>query len=58
MQVRNVVFEGVEIHYSGRPVILQNVIFINCTFSIEHDDAGERLAESILDSATVNFTGP
>ena len=33
----DVVFENVHIVYSGGPVELQNVRFINCTFDIKND---------------------
>jgi hypothetical protein len=54
-QIRNVVFDRVEIHYSGRPVILENVIFINCTFVFDNDDRGRQLAQAVLDSPAVTF---
>ncbi|MGB9485543.1 MAG: hypothetical protein WCD04_05450 [Terriglobia bacterium] len=53
--IRNAVFEGVEIHYVGGPVILENAIFINCTFVIGNNDPGRRLGESMLASSSVNF---
>jgi hypothetical protein len=53
--IRNAIFEGVEIHYVGGPVILENVIFINCTFVIDNNDPGRRLGENMLASSFVNF---
>jgi hypothetical protein len=56
--VRNVVFTGSEIHYSGAPVILENVIFVNCIFVFDNDDPARKLAQALLASASVTFQNP
>jgi hypothetical protein len=58
MHLRNVILRGVDVHYSGKPIILENVIFISCTFSIENDDQGRELGEELLASSSVNFRSP
>jgi hypothetical protein len=55
---RNVVFTGVEIHYSGNPVILENVLFIDCVFVFDNNDHGRKLGQTLLASANVNFRAP
>jgi hypothetical protein len=53
--IRNLVFSNTEIHYSGLPVLLENVIFINCVFIFDNNDSGRRLSRTLLASANVNF---
>jgi hypothetical protein len=55
MHFRNVVVENVEVHYSGQPLILEDVIFINCAFVFDNNDPGRKLGEAVLASASVNF---
>lgn len=57
-QIRNVVLIGVEVHYSGAPVILENVIFINCVFVFDNNDGARKLGRMLLASATINFRAP
>ena len=54
-QMRNTVFDGVEIHYSGQRTILENVTFVNCTFVMDNNIPGRRLGEEMLASAAVSF---
>lgn len=42
----NVVFENANIIYHGGPVILQNVRFVNCTFSVRRSPQSEKLLEA------------
>jgi hypothetical protein len=57
MQLRNVVFQGVQIHYLGLlPMSLQNVVFINCTFVFDPNEATRKFGERLLASSTVNFS--
>lgn len=56
---RHVVFDGVEIHYSGGPILLEDVIFINCTFVLDRSQQTRELAERVLASTNVSFkAGP
>lgn len=53
--VRHVVFIGVEVHYTGRRLILQDALFINCTFIFENTQLGRQLGQVLLASSPVNF---
>jgi|ERR1039458_8569166 hypothetical protein len=52
---RQVIFNGVEIHYSGKPVILENVLFINCKFVVDNDERGRQFAGQVLATAHVTW---
>ena len=57
MNLRHVIFVGTKIHYSGKPTILEDVAFINCTFEFDNDNEGRRLADEILSSDRItSFT--
>jgi hypothetical protein len=56
--IRQVVFEGAEIHYSGERVILEDVIFINCTFVFDNNEPERKLGLALLDSSKINFEAP
>lgn len=56
-QIRNVIFDGVEIHYSGALVILNNVVFINCTFVLDNNEEARKLGLLMLASSRIDFTG-
>ena len=54
--LKSVVFEGVDIFYSGGPLSMENVYFFNCTFHVLRADNATRLAVAILQpTALVNF---
>jgi hypothetical protein len=55
LEIRNVALTGVEVHYSGKSVVLKNVIFIGCTFVFENDNRTRLLAAQILGPPTVTF---
>ncbi|MEX2303714.1 MAG: hypothetical protein WD733_22415 [Bryobacterales bacterium] len=55
MHIRSVAFIGVEVHYSGGPLVLQRATFVDCTFVIENVQRGRRFGESILASTQVDF---
>ncbi len=50
--LRNVIFEGVRIHYAGGPLILENVSFLNCTFDVTNTPSGEHFISVALSSPT------
>jgi len=50
MFLRGVIFRDSRIIYKGGPIVLQGVYFINCTFAIERQPAGQSLANAILSS--------
>jgi len=53
--IRHVVFKNVEIHYSGQPVILEDVTFVDCVFVLDNDVRGRQLAEQVLAASSVTF---
>lgn len=56
LYLRHVVFIGVEVHYSGGPAILDDVLFIGCRFVFDNDANTRLLASSILDQTRVTAT--
>jgi len=54
-KVKNVVFKNLTIHYSGGALDLQNVVFLNCQFNIQHSQNGESLAKNLLSSSLITF---
>ena len=55
MNIAHVTLVGVEVHYSGEPVVLQDVFFVNCTFVFDYSDRSSTLAEEIVSSRKVSF---
>jgi hypothetical protein len=55
MEIRNVVFDGVEVHYSGKLVMLERVMFVDCTFVFENNERGRELTAKVLEAFQVNF---
>jgi hypothetical protein len=51
--IRQVVFQNVEVHYSGKPAFLENVVFVNCRFVIDNDERGRDLAAQLLASGRI-----
>ena len=58
MDIAHVAFVGVEVHYSGGPVILEDVIFVDCRFVFTNANRSRTLASNILVAETVNFAQP
>jgi hypothetical protein len=56
MHIEHVAFENVEIHYSGKALIMRDVLFINCKFVIDNTDPGRKLGETLLAGSPVTFT--
>ena len=54
-EIRSVFFEDVEVHYSGSPLILKNVTFINCTFVMDNGTNARSLGLTLLESAKITF---
>jgi hypothetical protein len=48
MQLRNVVFRDVRIVYSGGPLKMTNVFFLNCTFEMKPEVNTLKLASAAL----------
>jgi hypothetical protein len=53
--IEHVVFQNVEIHYSGKPLILQDVIFINCIFVMENMRPARQFVQTLLASSPIDF---
>jgi hypothetical protein len=56
MDIAHVIFVGVEVHYDGGPLQMQDVLFINCTFVFTNTDQTRDLAKQIISSKEVYFT--
>lgn len=55
LHLRHVVFRNGTIVYRGGPLILEDVYFVNCTFSIQSTPVGRSLGNAILASEAVTF---
>jgi len=56
LNMRHVVVNGTEIHYSGEPLRLEDVIFLNCTFVFDDSTPTRNLAAAILlESNSISF---
>lgn len=53
--LRHVVLDGVEVHYSGGPVALEDVLFLNCTFILDNSERGRELGRQVLTQANVTY---
>jgi hypothetical protein len=53
--IRHATLQDVEVHYTGQPVILEDVIFINCTFVFDNNNSGRDLSQALLASEHINF---
>lgn len=54
--MKNVIVENSHVIYRGGPVVLQNVTFVNCTFDVVRQAAGQDFAEKLLGPTTAtNF---
>jgi hypothetical protein len=54
-EIRSVFFDHVEVHYSGAPLILENAVFIGCTFVMDNVANGRLLGIRLLSSNSVTF---
>lgn len=53
---KNIVFLGSHIIYRGGPLILENVIFVNCTFEVQQNNDGQSLLQYVaLDKKALNI---
>jgi hypothetical protein len=55
MHIRNVIFRNATLGYSGGPVVLENVYFVNCTFKMKLSPESEKLGAMILAAAPTEF---
>ena len=56
LHCRNVVFRFCNIIYKGGPIILENVAFENCTFTVEEKGAVERFVKEYVASETLTLS--
>jgi hypothetical protein len=56
MYMRHIIWKSVTVHYTGGPLILEDVVFIGCTFVFDNAENARRLAGDILSSERVKFT--
>jgi hypothetical protein len=56
MNIRHAVLTNVEVHFSGKPCVLEDVLFVNCSFVFDNNEGGRSLADEILRSPAVSFT--
>jgi hypothetical protein len=55
MHLRRAILIGVEVHYNGGPVLLENVTFVACHFVMNNTPNARGLAEQVLASEEVKF---
>jgi len=55
MYMKNVVLRGTVVVYNGGALVLENVIFVNCTFSFENKPAQRTLAEELFSKSITTF---
>jgi hypothetical protein len=56
MAMKNVVIRNTVVGYSGGPMSLQNVIFVNCTFLFPLNQESRDLGRALLASSAVTFS--
>lgn len=54
--IRKTIFRNVEIHYTGKPVILEDVVFNNCLFFMDNTKPARSLGKAILASLQIDFS--
>ncbi len=53
--VRNSIIRNAHVIYNGGPLILENVSFVNCVFSLKQTPKGQQFADSILTQLPASF---
>ncbi len=56
--VRHAIFVGVEVHYTGKPLILEDAVFVNCTFLFDNTRLGRQFGQALLASSPISFQNP
>jgi hypothetical protein len=54
--MKNVIIRNAEVSYSGGPVRLENVAFVNCTFRFTKNKPVVGLGEAILQANLINYS--
>ncbi|HXB74053.1 MAG TPA: hypothetical protein VNY05_37790 [Candidatus Acidoferrales bacterium] len=55
---KNLIFVDSSIRYDGGPAFLENVRFINCSFSLKQAQPTIRFAEAVMSHGSTDFTQP
>jgi hypothetical protein len=56
MRYVQAIMDGVEVHYSGGPVILKDVVFVNCKFVFDNVPNARTLADDVLGSTHLDVS--
>ena len=56
--VRHVIFSNIEVHYSGKPVRLEDVIFVGCVFVLDNNQPTRDFGQILLASMKIDFIYP
>ena len=56
LHLKNVIFRNTTIRYTGAPLRLENVSFVNCTFDVQYTPNAIALADSLLKNSAVEFS--
>ena len=55
-QLRHVILQNVEVHYSGHPTMLEDVLFLNCKFVMDNTDPGRQMIAKIINDPQISFS--
>ena len=55
MDIRRVVFKDVEVHYSGQALIMDDSVFVNCSFVFDNNEPARNFSLALLSSNNVSF---
>ena len=55
LHARNVVFKHIRIIYGGGPTVLENVVFVNCTFDLIRSARTLQLTDVLLKEPVISF---
>ena len=56
VHIKNVIMRGVHVVHRGRPVIVDHVYFLDCTFDISPTPKGQMLAEDVIKNVPTNVS--
>jgi len=48
MLMKRIVVQNAKVVYDGGPLMLTNVYFVNCTFSVSHEKKGEMFIDALM----------
>jgi hypothetical protein len=56
LHLKNIVLKDVHVFYSGGPVILENVYFVNSTFDIDNNPNSQLLTAKLIEPSPTNYS--